>query len=118
MAKKEHSEEQILRALWQAEGGTKVADICRDQRGLLIHSKEEVLRPSELCELRPLREENSKFKRPVANLPLDRYILQEIMPKNCKASPATRTGVVDAIGVRPRRARVSGLMMINRAGMS
>ena len=30
MAKKGHTEEQILRALRQAEGGTRVADICRE----------------------------------------------------------------------------------------
>ena len=30
MVKKGHSEEQILRALRQAEGGIRVADICRE----------------------------------------------------------------------------------------
>ena len=30
MAKKARSEEQILRALHQAESGERVADICRD----------------------------------------------------------------------------------------
>ena len=30
MSKKGHTEEQILRALRQAEGGAKVADICRE----------------------------------------------------------------------------------------
>ena len=30
MAKKGHTEEQILRAMRQAEGGTRVADICRE----------------------------------------------------------------------------------------
>lgn len=30
VAKKGHTEEQILRALRQAEGGTRVADICRE----------------------------------------------------------------------------------------
>ena len=30
MAKKGHTEEQIMRALRQAEGGTRVADICRE----------------------------------------------------------------------------------------
>jgi len=30
--KKGHSEAKILRALHQAEGGEKVADICREQR--------------------------------------------------------------------------------------
>lgn len=31
MPKKGHSEEQILRALRQAESGTKVSQICREQ---------------------------------------------------------------------------------------
>jgi putative transposase len=30
VAKKGHAEEQILRALHQAESGTRVADICRE----------------------------------------------------------------------------------------
>ena len=30
VAKKGHTEEQILRAMRQAEGGTRVADICRE----------------------------------------------------------------------------------------
>jgi len=30
VAKKGHTEEQILRALRQAEGGSRVADICRE----------------------------------------------------------------------------------------
>ena len=30
MPKKGHSEEQILRALRQAESGTRVSDICRE----------------------------------------------------------------------------------------
>jgi len=36
---------------------------------------------SELRELRQLREENSKLKRLVADLSLDRHILQEIVAK-------------------------------------
>jgi putative transposase len=36
---------------------------------------------SELRELRQLREENGKLKRLVADLPLDRHILQEIVQK-------------------------------------
>jgi putative transposase len=30
MSKRGHTEEQILRALRQAEGGTKIIDICRE----------------------------------------------------------------------------------------
>ena len=32
VAKKGHTEEQILRAMRQAEGGTRLADICREHR--------------------------------------------------------------------------------------
>jgi hypothetical protein len=34
---------------------------------------------SELCELRQLREENGRLKRPVTDLSMDRQILQEIV---------------------------------------
>lgn len=37
---------------------------------------------SELRELRQLREENTKLKRLVADLSLDRHMLQEIVRKN------------------------------------
>lgn len=39
------------------------------------------LGPSELRELRQLREENTKLKRLVADLSLDRHMLQEIVRK-------------------------------------
>lgn len=86
MAKKGHSEEQILRALRQAESGTRVADICREygisQAAYYIWKKKySGLGLSELRELRQLREENSKLKRLVADLSLDRHILQEIVQK-------------------------------------
>ena len=47
------------------------------------HLEEETRRPalSELRELRQLREENGKLKRLVADLSLDRHILQEIVQK-------------------------------------
>ena len=86
MAKKGHSEEQILRALHQAESGTRVADICREH-GIseptyyIWKKKYSGLGLSELRELRQLREENAKLKRLVADLSLDRHILQEIVQK-------------------------------------
>jgi hypothetical protein len=49
-----------------------------------------------LQELRQLRDENAKLKRLVADLTLDRHILEEIVAKNCKPSCATRAGGVDA----------------------
>ena len=86
MAKKGHTEEQILRALHQAESGVRVSDICREH-GIseatyyVWKKKYSGLGLSELRELRQLREENSKLKRLVADLSLDRHILQEIVQK-------------------------------------
>ena len=89
VAKKGHSEEQILRALHQAESGSRVADICREH-GIseatyyIWKKKYSGLGLSELRELRQLREENAKLKRLVADLSLDRHILQEIVQKKLK----------------------------------
>lgn len=84
--KKGHTEEQILRALHQAESGTKVADICREHgvseaTYYVWKKKYSGLGLSELRELRQLREENAKLKRLVADLSLDRHMLQEIVQK-------------------------------------
>jgi putative transposase len=86
VAKKGHTEEQILRALHQAESGTRVADICREH-GIseatyyIWKKKYSGLGLNELRELRQLRDENAKLKRLVADLSLDRHILQEIVQK-------------------------------------
>ena len=67
MPKKGHSEEQILRALRQAESGTRVSEICRehgisDATFYIWKKKYSGLGLSELRELRQLREENVKLK--------------------------------------------------------
>lgn len=86
MAKKGRTEEQILRALHQAESGTGVADICREH-GIseatyyIWKKKYSRLGLNELRELRQLRDENVKVKRLVADLSLDRHVLQEIVQK-------------------------------------
>ena len=88
MAKKGQTEEQILRALRQAEGGTREGDICLEH-GIseatfyIWKKKYSGLGLSELRELRQLREENSKLKHLVADLSLDRHILQKIVQKSC-----------------------------------
>ena len=80
------TEEQILAALRQAESGTTVAEICRtvgssEQTFYVWKRKYAGLALSELRELRQLREENTKLKRLVADLSLDRHMLQEIVRK-------------------------------------
>ena len=86
MAKRGHSEEEILRVLREAESGTTVVEVCRkhgisQQSFYLWKKKDSGLGVSELRELRQLREENGKLKRLVADLSLDRHILQEIVAK-------------------------------------
>ena len=86
MAKKGHSEEEILHVLREAESGETVVEVCRkhgisQQSFYLWKKKYSGLGLSELRELRQLREENNKLKRLVAYLILDRHILREIVAK-------------------------------------
>ena len=86
MSKRGHTEEEILRALHQAEGGEKVADICREH-GIseatyyVWKKKYACLGLSELRDLRQLLDGNAKLKLLVADLSLDRHMLQEIVRK-------------------------------------
>lgn len=86
MGKRGHSEEEILRVLREAESGDTVVEICRkhgiSQQTLYLWKKKYAgLGLQELRELRQLRNENVKLKRLVADLSLDRHILQEIVAK-------------------------------------
>ncbi len=86
MPRKGHTEEQILQALRQAEGGEKAAEICRklgisEQTFYTWKRKYAGIGLSELRELRQLRDENGKLKKLVADLSLDRHMLQEIVRK-------------------------------------
>jgi putative transposase len=63
-----------------------VVDVCRqvgisEQTLYVWKRKYAGLGLSELRELRQLREENAKLKRLVADLSLDRHMLQEIVRK-------------------------------------
>jgi putative transposase len=80
------TEEQITLALRQAEAGTPVADICRklevtETTFYRWKRKYGGLGLSELRELRQLRDENRRLKRVVADLTLDKQILQESLRK-------------------------------------
>jgi putative transposase len=86
MPKKGDTEEQIIATLKQYEGGEKSADICRklgiSQATFYMWKKRYAgLGVQELHELRQLRDENGRLKRLVADLALDRQILQEIVSK-------------------------------------
>ena len=86
MSRKGHTEEQIIAALQQSEAGAKTSELCRklgiSQATFYSWKKQYAgLGVQELRELRQLREENGRLKRIVADLTLDRQILQEIVSK-------------------------------------
>ena len=86
MPRKGHSEEQIVFALKQVENGAKVSEVCRklgmsEQSFYRWKEKYAGMGVSELRELRQLREENARLKRLVADLSLDKHILQEVLSK-------------------------------------
>ena len=86
MKKKRFSIEQITAVLQQVAQGVPVADVCR-QVGISQQSfyrwKKEYgnLQPSEARELKQLRDENTKLKRIVADLSLDKVMLQDVLQK-------------------------------------
>ena len=92
MKRSRFTEEQIAYALRQAEAGTPVADVCR-QLGVseatfyVWKKKFANLGVTELRKLRMLEEENARLKRVVADLTLDRHILQEVLRKNVWSAP-------------------------------
>jgi len=86
MPKKGHTEEQIVGVLRQVEAGARVAEVCRkvgisEATYYLWKRQYSGVGVSELRELRQLREENGRLKRLVADLSMDRQILQEIVSK-------------------------------------
>lgn len=76
------SEAQIALVLKQAEDGTSVGEVCRKAgiSGATFYAwrkKYAGLMPSEMRRLRQLEEENAKLKRLVADLSLDKAMLQD-----------------------------------------
>ena len=86
MKKTKFTEQQIAFALRQAESGTKVPDICRklgisQQTFYRWKRKYGGLGVSELRRLKQLEEENKQLKRMVADLSLDKQMLQDVLSK-------------------------------------
>ena len=86
MKKSRFTEDQIAHALKQAELGTPVAEVCRkmgigDATFYVWRKKYQNLGPSELRRLRQLEEENRKLKQIVADLSLDKAMLQAVVAK-------------------------------------
>ena len=86
MKKTRFSEEQITYALRQVEAGTPPADLCRqlgcsEASSYIWKQRYGNLGMTEVKELRQLRDENTRLKRLVADLTLDKHILGEIIRK-------------------------------------
>jgi len=86
LRKSRFSNEQIAYALRQAENGTSIAEITRKlgiSENTFYNWKKKFggLGTPEIRELRQLREENGKLKQLVADLSLDRKMLQDVLSK-------------------------------------
>lgn len=86
MKKTKFTEEQIAFALKQAETGTPVREVIRkmgisEQTFYRWKKRYGGLGPSELRRLKQLDEENRRLKQMVAELSLDKHMLQEVLSK-------------------------------------
>lgn len=86
MKRKRFSEEQIAFALRQAEAGTSVSEIIRKMGITEVtfyrwKKKYAGLGVSELRRLKQVEEENRRLKRLVADLTLDKQMLQDVLSK-------------------------------------
>ena len=86
MKKSKYSAEQVTFALRQAESGTPVPEICRkmgvnEQTFYRWKKKYIGMGIAEVRRLRVLEEENRKLKQLVADLSLDKQMLQDVLRK-------------------------------------
>ncbi|HBX2642596.1 TPA: transposase, partial [Klebsiella pneumoniae] len=90
MKKTRYTEEQIAFALKQAETGTRVEEVCRKMgisEATFYNWKKKFggMGVTKLRRLRQLEEENQRLKRLVADLSLDKVMLQEVIKKSSEA---------------------------------
>jgi putative transposase len=86
MKRSKFTEAQIVFAIKQSETGTPVSEVCRKMgisEATFYNWKKKYggLGISELRLLRQLQEENAKLKQIVADLSLDKQMLQDVLKK-------------------------------------
>jgi putative transposase len=86
MKKSRYTDEQIAFALRQAETGTPVAEVIRkmgiaEQTFYNWKRRYGGLGPSEVRRLKQLEEENRRLKQMVADLSLDKHMLQDVLSR-------------------------------------
>ena len=91
--KKKFSVEQIVSVLKQAEVGVPIAELIRkvgisEQTFYRWKSKYVGLEVDQVRQLKQLRDENTRLKQLVAELTLDKTMLQDVLRKSCKALSA------------------------------
>jgi putative transposase len=79
----------------QGDEGTPVAEICRKagiSQATYFNWKKKYsgMMPSEMRRLRELEEENNRLKRIVADLSLDKEMLQDIVRRNVWFAPSVQ----------------------------
>jgi putative transposase len=84
--KSKYTAEQVAFVLKQAEVGTPVSEVCRkvgitEQTFYRWKSKYGGMLPSDVKRLRQLEDENRKLKQIVADLSLDKVMLQDVLSK-------------------------------------
>lgn len=99
MKKSKFTEAQIVFALKQTEQGVKVEEVCRKMgisEATFYNWKKKYggLGVSELRELRQLKEENARLKQMVADLSLDKHMLQEVIKKSSESPPKESRGSI------------------------
>jgi len=86
MKRSRFTEQQIAFALQQAEQGTSAGEVIRkmgitEQTFYRWKKRYGGLMPSEVRKMRQLEEENARLRRLVADLSLDKEMLQEVIRK-------------------------------------
>jgi len=87
MSRSKHTEAQIIGAVKQVEAGRKADEVAREV-GVSVHTvyawkqKYGGLEVAEAQELKQLRDENTRLKKLVADLSLDKDLLQHVIRKN------------------------------------
>jgi putative transposase len=86
MARKRHSEEQIIGALKRVDMGQSMTDVCREigvSQTTFYKWREKFggMEVSDARRLRQLEDENKKLKHIVADLTLDIRVLKDVLEK-------------------------------------
>ncbi len=114
MSRSKHTEAAIIAALKQVEAGRKVEDVAREQ-GVSKHTvyawkaKYGGMDVSEAEEVKHLRDENARLKRLVADLSLDKDMLQSVIrkmygpPHDCKGEDRGQAACENVSGLAGAR---------------